>query len=114
MFRATILIDNNAHGECKAEWGFSVYIAYCGKNYLLDMGSSALFSVNAEQLGIDLSQVDAAVLSHAHCDHAGGSRTFFEKNCRAKLYMNANSGEDCFCKFGPFHKYVGIPRGVLA
>ena len=45
---------------------------------LLDTGASDVFIRNAEQLGIDLSDVDYVFISHGHSDHAGGLRYFLE------------------------------------
>lgn len=39
------------------------------------------------RLGICLSDVDAAFLSHAHYDHSGGYREFFSENSKAALYL---------------------------
>lgn len=114
MFKVTILTDNIAHGECKAEWGFSAHIHYRGRNYLLDTGSSALFAKNAAAVGLRLNDVDAAILSHAHVDHSGGFAAFFQKNVRAQLYVSCNCAEDCYFKLGPIRKYVGVPRGLMA
>ena len=83
--KVRILIDNIAgcsDGErfegrsaCRAapharklfgEWGLSVYAEYEGHKVLLDTGASHLFAKNANVMGVDLSQVDIGVLSHAH------------------------------------------------
>lgn len=114
MFKATILVDNIAHGGCKAEWGFSVHICYGGRTYLLDTGSTALYLENAKKLGVSIAEVDTAVLSHAHCDHAGGFPSFFRENGRASLFVSPCCQEDCYFKLGPIRKYVGVPRGMLS
>lgn len=113
MLGAQILMDNIAQGELLLEWGFSAYIEYRGKRYLLDTGSTDKYLENAEKLGVKLSEADCAVLSHAHYDHSGGCRTFFSLNDHAKLYLSAACGEDCFFKLGPIRKYIGVPRGML-
>ena len=40
-----------------------------GINILFDMGQSGLFVSNAVRLGINLANVDMAVISHGHYDH---------------------------------------------
>ena len=68
----TILIDNLPHENLVGEWGLAVYIEHGGKKILLDAGASDGFAKNAESLGIDLSGIDYAALSHAHFDHSDG------------------------------------------
>lgn len=113
MFDAKILIDNIADGELISEWGLAVYIEYGGKKYLLDTGGSDKYLENATRLGIDISDIDVAVLSHAHYDHSGGYGSFFEKNNKAKLYVANSCTENCYVKIGPIRKCVGFPRGIL-
>ena len=81
-----VLVDNNNGEGLKGEWGLSFYIEYNGRDVLLDAGLSPLFAVNAEKMGLDLNNVDFAVLSHAHDDHANGLDRFFELNDHAPLY----------------------------
>ena len=104
--KVRILIDNIAgcsDGErfegrsaCRAapharklfgEWGLSVYAEYEGHKVLLDTGASHLFAKNANVMGVDLSQVDIGVLSHAHYDHANGMAKFFKLNASAPFYL---------------------------
>lgn len=70
--KATVVVDNRGNGILSGEWGLCIYIEYGEKHILLDTGASDLFVQNAEKLGLDLTAVDAAVLSHAHYDHANG------------------------------------------
>ena len=83
--RATVVVDNKPTGGLTGEWGLCIYIEYEGKNILLDAGASDLFVKNAERLGLRLEDVDAAVLSHAHYDHANGMEAFFRRNDQAKF-----------------------------
>ena len=112
--RATVLVDNIASGKLRGEWGLSVYIEYEGRNILLDTGASDLFLKNAAGLGKDIASVDYAVLSHAHYDHSDGMRAFFARNPAAPFYLRESSGENCYAKKWIFHKYIGLPRGILA
>ena len=111
--KETVLYDNIACGDIGGEWGLCIYIEYRGKKILLDTGSSDLFLKNAEKLGIDVGQVDFAVLSHAHYDHADGMRDFFRVNDHAPFYLQKEAGETCYDKYWIFHKYIGIPKGIL-
>ena len=71
---------------------------------LLDTGASDVFIRNAEQLGIDLSDVDYVFISHGHSDHAGGLRYFLEHNQKAQVIVSpdAMSGK-FFSKRGNLH-----------
>lgn len=111
--KATVLVDNvNANG-LKGEWGLSVYIEDGAHNILLDTGASDLFVRNAEALGKNLAEVDYAVLSHAHYDHANGMRAFFELNRKANFYVTDATSENCYYKYWIFHKYIGIPKRIM-
>ena len=90
-----------------------IYIAYQGKNILLDTGSSELFLENAGKLSRDLKDIDYAVLSHAHYDHANGMKAFFETNEKATFYLQKGTEENCYMKKWFFRQYIGIPKGIL-
>lgn len=59
-----------------AEHGLSLYIETKNHKILFDFGQSDIFIQNAKILGVDLSQVDIAILSHGHYDHGGGLKIF--------------------------------------
>lgn len=111
--KATVLVDNIENNSLKGEWGLSIYIEYSDKNILLDVGASDLFAKNADKLGISLKDIDYAVLSHAHYDHANGMRQFFQVNEKAKFYVQSTCAENCYFKKWIFSKYIGIPKGIL-
>ena len=114
-----VLVDNVAgDSPLRGEWGLSVYIEFGQKRYLLDTGASRLFASNAAIMGVDLSKVDMAVLSHAHYDHANGMAEFFRINEIAPFYLRKGAGENCYHThklFGPFayHEYIGIRKKLL-
>lgn len=110
--RITVLIDNKASGSLVCEWGLSILIEEGSRKILLDTGSSNLFLKNAKELGIDISSVDMAVLSHAHYDHSGGFEGFFKENKNAKLYLSKNVSENCYKLKNVYHRYIGIPKGL--
>lgn len=111
--KITTLIENQAPDSLNKEHGLAVHIEYKGKNYLLDTGASGQFAENAHRLGISLSDVDTAFLSHAHYDHSGGYREFFSENSKASLYLQKAVRENCYSKFFLFRQYIGIPKGTL-
>lgn len=113
--KITVLMDNNAPAGLLCEWGLSFFIEYEGKNYLLDMGGTGDFVQNADTLGIDLSTVDAAILSHAHYDHSDGMEAFFERNDHATLYIREGAGENCYGLNDEDETYyIGIKEGLLS
>lgn len=113
MMKLTVLVENTAPDGWRKEWGLSILAEYKEKQYLLDTGASALFAVNAENAGVDLSQVEFGVLSHAHFDHANGMRTFFEINQKAPFYIRKEAEENCYSTAAFFPAYVGIKKGTL-
>ena len=112
--KITVLMENTAPEGCglTPEHGLSLYIEHRGRKLLLDAGSSGKFADNAQTLGIDLSAVEAAALSHGHYDHADGLRRFFQLNSRAKVYVRPGADGPHFSmgKDGPY--FIGIHRDI--
>lgn len=109
------LIENQYLGTAglACEHGLSLYIEFRNRRYLLDTGASTCFSANAKKLGVDLSKIDVAVLSHAHYDHSGGFESFCEENKNACIYLQEAAKNGEYVKIGPIKKYVGIPKKIL-
>ena len=104
--RIVTLVENTACREdLAAEHGLSLYIETETHKILFDAGQSAAFSGNAEKLGIDLTGVDTAVLSHGHYDHGGGLQRFLEINKTAPVWMNPHGFEAHYNASG---KYIGL------
>lgn len=104
--RITSLLENTTEREdMRVEHGLSLYIETARHRILFDMGQSDLFCENAKKLGIDLSKVDLAVLSHGHYDHGGGLRNFLEINTHAPVYIH----KDAFLPhYNGTEKYIGL------
>lgn len=111
--KTTVLIDNKAQNGLYGEWGLSFHIEYQGKRYLLDSGGSPLFLENAAALKTDVSEVDYAVLSHAHFDHSQGLAAFFDINHKAPLYLSSRAAANCYSKSSGMLKYIGLPPEIL-
>lgn len=104
--KITALLENTTEREdMQTEHGLSLYIETGTHKILFDMGQSNLFAKNAETLGIDLSGVDIAVLSHGHYDHGGGLQTFLKLNQKAPVYINRFAFEP---HFNASDKYIGL------
>ena len=86
-----VLVDNNEglDPHLQSEHGLSIYFEMDGFKWLLDVGASGKFAENAEVLGVDISDVDYLILSHAHADHTGGLSTFLQLNSKAKVFLSA-------------------------
>lgn len=113
MLKAIVIVDNISNRNLKGEWGLSIHLNYNGRIILLDVGASDLFYENMQKLGLNISEVDCAVLSHAHYDHSNGMRKFFAENKNAKFYLRDDVAEDCYFKKYFIRKYIGIPRNVV-
>ena len=87
--KITVLVENTSlHPELSSEHGLSLFIETDRHTILFDMGQSDLFYHNAKRLGLDLSTVDLAILSHGHYDHGGGLRRFLACNDHAPVYVH--------------------------
>lgn len=91
------------------EHGLSLYIETHNKCILFDMGQTDLFLKNAKNLGINLSAVDVAIISHGHYDHGGGLKNFLEINSHAPVYIH----KDAFLPhYNGNEKYIGLDLSV--
>ena len=108
-----VITDNIPSAALAGEWGLCLLIHFNGKKILVDAGASDLFLKNMERLGENAEDIDYAVLSHAHYDHANGMPAFFENNSKAKLYVRDSTAADCYAKKFVFRKYIGIPQKML-
>ena len=93
-----------------AEHGLSLYIETGRHKILFDTGQSDLFVRNAQKLGVDLSQVDIAVISHGHYDHGGGLKYLLAANSVAAVYVNEHAFEP---HYAGSERYNGLDRGLL-
>jgi len=102
----TVLAENTSVSpDYRFEHGLSLYIETSEKKILFDMGQTDLFAENATKLGVDLAEVDIAVVSHGHYDHGGGLETFLQLNTKAPIYINKNA----FMEFyNGTDKYIGL------
>ena len=103
--KITALTENTSKTGLPAEHGLSLYIETDKFNLLFDSGQSALFSENAMKLGIDLSSVDYAILSHGHYDHGGGLLRFIDINHKAPVFLSKYAFDKC-CN--GTEKYIGL------
>ena len=112
MLHITALMDNKPteHKALIAEHGLSMYLSYNGRRSLFDCGSGPNSVGNARKLGIDLSGLDAVVLSHSHYDHAAGFRFLIEQGLGSKqLYTGPGFFEPKYARGGV--RYTNLSAG---
>lgn len=89
MIRIHVLVENtSARDGLEAEHGLSLHVETPGIRLLMDMGQGERFAQNARRMGVDISAVDAAVLSHGHYDHGGGLGVFLAENQKAPVFIH--------------------------
>lgn len=93
MLIKTLVEDTTLSGEVSSEHGLSLYVESNGRKLLFDMGKTDLFLRNAKALGVDISDVEFAVVSHGHHDHGGGLRAFLQENHKAMVYVRKQAFE---------------------
>jgi 7,8-dihydropterin-6-yl-methyl-4-(beta-D-ribofuranosyl)aminobenzene 5'-phosphate synthase len=114
MIIKTLVENTSLDPELGSEHGLSLYIETENHRILFDTGASGLFAVNAEKMGIDLSLVDIAVISHDHYDHGGGLMTFMALNKQAKIYVSREAFQDRFSILPTGEKkFIGLDKITL-
>ncbi len=108
--KITALVENTVGNKLvEAEHGLSLFIETQGRRILFDMGQTNLFESNAEKLGVNLSAVETAVLSHGHYDHGGGLKRFLEINGNAPVYISRYAFEP---HYNGEEKYIGLDTSL--
>jgi len=84
----TVLYDAfGGTSTMKKDWGLAALIEYGGKRILFDTGNNAdIFAHNVAAKGIDLKQLDFAVMSHRHGDHTSGLNHLLKVNPAVTIY----------------------------
>ncbi len=87
--RLTILVDAfGSQPQLHQDWGYAALVEYGGKRILFDTGNDSTgFAENVVRLGVDLTRLDAVVISHRHGDHTAGLRYLLSVNPRVKIYV---------------------------
>jgi 7,8-dihydropterin-6-yl-methyl-4-(beta-D-ribofuranosyl)aminobenzene 5'-phosphate synthase len=113
--RVTILYD--AFGPpsgLEKDWGFAALIEYGGRRVLFDTGNDAgILERNVKRLGIDLTRLDAVVLSHRHGDHTSGLGHLLQVNKDVIIWAPR---EGAFFKSEPPREFLArhpdLPRNL--
>ena len=108
--KITVLCENTTIDPAlTAEHGLSIFIETADRRILFDMGQTNAFARNAEKLGVDLADVDFAVLSHGHYAHGGGLGEFLRINKKAHVYVSSQAFGD---HFNGSEKYIGLDKNL--
>lgn len=112
------LVDNcatNLHKDLDTEPGLSIYIEANDTRILFDTGVENAFLANAGCLGVDVSSVNLAVLSHHHYDHGGGLDGFMSANPSASVYLcRGDTAELTLRVLKIFKRQVGLDKAIFA
>lgn len=105
----TLLENGACDAALGSAHGLSLYIETPKHRILFDMGPDEQFLSNAEKLGVDLREVDLAILSHGHYDHGGGLEAFCKRNPTAKIYLRKGAfGEYVALEEAESLRYIGL------
>ncbi len=87
------------------DWGYAALVEYGGRRILFDTGNHAdIFEHSVKALQVDLTRLDAVVISHRHGDHTSGLTYLLKVNPGVTIYVPQ---EGAYFK-GP------LPRDFLA
>lgn len=87
--KVQVLFNNEAiSGDLSAGWGFSCLV---NKHILFDTGENEKYLFkNMENMGIDIRDIEAVVISHNHWDHTGGLWELLNARRGLKVYACPN------------------------
>lgn len=111
MILTSLVDDISSYKGLVARHGLSFFIVTESHYILFDFGpDGSALKRNAAALGVDLSLVDMAFLSHGHLDHGGGIEYFLSVNKTAPIYCKENAFEQHLSKHGLFRVKIGLPE----
>lgn len=110
----TLLENRTISKEYKCKHGLSLYIETSNHKILFDTGTNELFANNACKLGVNLEDIDIAVISHGHYDHGGGLEEFLKLNSKAKIYIGKGAFDSHLIKLFGIIKYnIGLKKELI-
>jgi 7,8-dihydropterin-6-yl-methyl-4-(beta-D-ribofuranosyl)aminobenzene 5'-phosphate synthase len=93
MTTITCVVDNFAkvNSQLKTEHGLAFWIETQDGTALFDTGQTAgVLTNNMAELRLDVKDLSAVAISHAHFDHTGGLEAILPKNTNLTIYANAD------------------------
>ncbi|MCB9450536.1 MAG: MBL fold metallo-hydrolase [Anaerolineaceae bacterium] len=112
MIQVRCLVENTAKTSSGfwGEHGMAWHIQTPAGQVLFDTGQSGeVLLHNAALFGLDLAQIDALALSHAHYDHTGGLPEILQHTRPGvPLYAHADLFRERFSKHGDAFESIGL------
>ena len=112
----TVLSENTKrkNSKLKTEHGLSLLLEKDGNKVLFDTGGPKDTAIqNSETLNIDISKVDAVVISHGHNDHTGGLINFFKINDNAPVYLKKEAFDPHYAERISKKEFIGIDKRII-
>ncbi|MBH1939642.1 MBL fold metallo-hydrolase [Mobilitalea sibirica] len=110
----TLLENSTISKAYKNKHGLSLYIETSKHKILFDTGPDTTFLHNANKLGVNLEDIDIAIISHGHFDHGGGLEAFLNLNHKANVYLGKDSFDHHLIKLFGFIKYnIGLKKELI-
>ena len=108
-----IVYDNNPYDQrLKSSWGFSALVEYLDHILLFDTGGDGpTLMENMRILGIDPTQIESVVLSHAHGDHTGGLIALLEAGTHPTVFLLPSFPSSYKRQVGQFTSVVEVTPG---
>ena len=94
----TVLCNDEKNKDFISEHGFSILIEKDEKKILFDTGHTDVYLKNAQNLNLNLNEVDMIVLSHGHYDHAGGINYLLKEDSTFKVYLQEKAMQEKYSK----------------
>ena len=116
LMNITVLTENTKQNNSKlnTEHGLSLLVENKGRTVLFDTGGSKGSAIqNSRKLNLELSLVDAVVLSHGHNDHTGGLLDFFKLNDYAPAYLKIEALNPHYSDRGSYKEFIGMDDRII-
>jgi len=109
--RITTLVEDTAGGRgLLAEHGLAFWIELGARKILFDTGQGLVLTGNARQLGVDLAQAEAVIISHGHYDHTGGLSEILSLAGKRRVYAHPLALKPKYAKNADgSSREIGIP-----